>query len=123
MAEINFNDYYQQVLDRDEKIAEEKPLPEVKGLHFTVMLGLAIGIGSILFSVLGSGSVVLGVVALLLSIYGCTKEKENRIATAAVTCSVIGLVLSVSSTLTYYFYGEYILEYIKLSIWNYLQSL
>jgi len=93
MEENSFQEYYKEVVERDQKILEESELPEAQGVNEWIVFGLSLGIASIVFAFFTKYSIILGAFALLLSIIGYVKKKTNT-AMAAIICSAIGLILS-----------------------------
>ena len=94
MEESKFQEYYKQVKERDQKILEETPLPEAEGNNVWITFGLSLGIASIVFSFYTKFSVILGAFALVLSVIGYNKKKNN-VGMAGIICSSIGFVLGI----------------------------
>jgi len=94
MEENKFQEYYNQVRERDEKIANAQPLPSPEGVNVWIVFGLSLGIASIVFSFITKYSIVLAITALILSFVGYRKKKNN-VATAGLVCSAVGLILGV----------------------------
>lgn len=114
----NFQDYYQEVKERDERIANEKPLPNPEGVNVWIVFGLSLGIASIMFSLINKYSIVLAVLALIFSFVGYRK-KVNKVATAGIVCSAVGLILGVICAI-----GRYLLMESINSIWqNFIESI
>ena len=95
MEESKFQAYYQQVRERDEKIANERPLPEAEGVNAWIVFGLSLGIASIVFGFFTKYSIILAIVALALSFVGY-RQKKNNVAIAGLICSCVGLFLSIA---------------------------
>ncbi len=90
MEDSKFQEYYQQVRERDE--IKESPLPSAEGVNVWIVFGLSLGIASIVFSFITKYSVVLAILALVLSFVGY-KQKKNNVAIAGLICSTVGLIL------------------------------
>ena len=88
MEDGKFQEYYRQIRERDERIANEKSLPNVEGTNVFTIFGLSLGITSIIFSFFTRYSIVFVLLALLLSFIG-RRKKKNNIADAGVICSGI----------------------------------
>ena len=97
-----FQEYYKQVTERDRIIAENTPIPSAQGSNVWIVFGLSIGIATIVFSFFSKYSVVMGIIALVLSFVGYTKKKDNT-AIAGLVCSLIGIILGAAFTLYRYF--------------------
>ncbi len=95
MEESKFQEYYQQVKERDEKIANERPLPEAEGVNAWIVFGLSLGIASIVFGFFTKYSIILAIVALALSFVGY-RQKKNNVAIAGLICSCVGFFLSIA---------------------------
>lgn len=118
MEESKFQEYYKQIRERDEKIANEKPLPNVEGVSVWIVFGLSLGIASIAFSFVTKYSIVLALVALIFSFIGYRKRKIN-IAVAGLVCSTLGLILGISCAI-----GRYIMVESINSAWqNFMNSI
>ena len=102
MEESKFQEYYQQVRERDEKIARERPLPEAEGVNVWVVFGLSLGIASIVFGFFTKYSIILALVALALSFVGY-RQKKNNGAVPGLICSCVGLFLSIGFAICRYF--------------------
>lgn len=98
MEEKTFQDYYNQVRERDEKIAEMQPLPSAEGVNAWVVLGLSLGIASIAFSFITIYSIVLAFIALIFSFIGY-RLKNNNVAIAGLVCSILGLIMGIAFAL------------------------
>lgn len=119
-----FQEYYQQVVDRDEQIAAEKPLPEIKGTTpVSTMFGLAIGAGSILFSFFSKYNLILCLTGLLLSTWSYVKYDKKNLAKAGIICSIIATILSASLWAFQYFFGEAFRIYCFTQIMDWLRGL
>lgn len=99
MENKNFNDYYQDIRERDQKIYEEKPLPQPQGHSVWNIFGLALGISAIVFSIFTKYSIICAGLALIFSIIGYIKEK-HPIGIVAIVCSSIGLISGIIFTVT-----------------------
>lgn len=94
MDESKFQEYYQEVRERDQKIADERPLPEAKGVNVCSIFGLALGISSMVLAVTTRYTIVLAVIALLLSFLGYRKQNCG-ISIAGLICSSLGLLMGI----------------------------
>jgi hypothetical protein len=95
MEEKNFQDYYSEIVQRDQKLADEKPLPKVYGTNVWTIFGLSLGITSIVLSLFTIYSLIIGSFALVLALIGY-KRQEIRIAKVAIICSVVAIVLGIA---------------------------
>ena len=91
MEEKTFQDYYNQVRERDEKIAEMQPLPSAEGVNAWVVLGLSLGIASIAFSFITIYSIVLAFIALIFSLR--KREKIKKISYVIIVMSLTRQIL------------------------------
>ncbi len=94
MEDGKFQEYYRQIRERDERIANEKSLLNVEGTNVFTIFGLSLGITSIVFSFFTRYSIVFALLALLLSFIG-RRKKKNNIADAGVICSTVGLIMGI----------------------------
>lgn len=101
MGDSKFQEYYQEVRERDEKLVNEKPLPQAEGINAWLVFGLSLGIASIVFSFFTKYSIILAIIALGLSFVGY-RQKKNSLSKAGLICSTVGLVMSIIFTICRY---------------------
>lgn len=94
MGNSKFQEYYQEVKERDEKLANNKPLPYTEGVNVWIVFGLSLGIASIIFSFFTKYSIILAVIALVFSFVAC-HQKKNNVSAAGLICSTVGLIMSI----------------------------
>ena len=99
--ESKFQEYYQQVRERDEKIANNQPLPQAESVNVWVVFGLSIGIASIVISFFTKYSIILALVALTLSFVGY-RQIKNSVSISGLICSCVGLFFSIIFTIYRY---------------------
>lgn len=90
----SFEDYYQDIRVRDQKRLEDKPMPQGDRNNVSSILGLAVGISGIAFSIITKYSIILAIVGGILSVFGYVKKKRN-VGLAGIICSSIGLILGI----------------------------
>ncbi len=95
MGNSKFQEYYQEVKERDEKLANNRQLPYTEGTNVWTVFGLSLGIASIIFSFFTKYSFVLAVIALVFSFVGY-RQKKNGVATAGLICSTVGFITSIT---------------------------
>jgi len=98
MADNNFQKYYEQVRERDQKELENTKITVEEGTNTWTMFGLSLGIATIVASFITKFSIVIGGVALIIAIVGYLKKKEN-LSIAAIICSTVGIVLGILFTI------------------------
>ena len=94
MTESKFQEYYQQIKDRDEMIAAEQPLPKADGVDVYIVFGLSLGIASIVFGFFTKYSIILALLALILSFIGYRHKRNINVSIAGLICSCTGLFLA-----------------------------
>lgn len=103
MEQSSFQDYYKEVRDRDQAIAEATPLPEARGASVWTIFGLAFGITAMVMSWLYPlFGIVIGAIAAGCAVMGYMKKKDN-LGMAAVICSALGLIMSIGFYIGYMF--------------------
>ncbi len=95
MEQNSFQDYYNDVKQRDQQILENTPLPEARGTSVWSIFGLTLGIASVVCFFIPKIAIFIGLIALGCSVMGYIKKNEN-VALAGIICSAIGLIVSIS---------------------------
>lgn len=104
MEQSSFQDYYKEVRERDQAIADATPIPEARGTSVWTIFGLAFGIVSMVMSWLYPAfGIVIGAIAAGCAVMGYMKKKDNT-GMAAVICSALGIILSIGFFIGYKFF-------------------
>lgn len=101
MKESEFEAAYKKVRERDEKSANEQPIPEAEGINVWVVFGLSIGIASIVLAFITKYSVLFALVAMALSFIGYRKKRGSQ-AFAGMVCGSVGLILGIVFSIARY---------------------
>ena len=101
MDQNSFQDYYKEVRDRDQAIADATPIPEARGASVWAIFGIAFGIVAMVLGWIGPKyGLIFGVIALALSVVAYMKKKDNY-GMAAIICSGLCVVISIGFWIGY----------------------
>jgi hypothetical protein len=96
MSETDFQHYYREIRERDQKAEEEAPLPHISETSVWTVFGLSVGTASIIIGIFTSYAVILAGFSLFMSVIGFIRNRTDTLGIASVICSAAGVLLGIA---------------------------